>query len=141
VQTAEIAAARLGVTVTACKALREVAVGSLHGTPFDASRLEELGDQWCDGSLGACVEGGETGSEVVARHREQLDEIADQHRGETVLVVGHQTALGIVVPTLARNVTPSWARDHDLANTESVELDRDADGWLLRRWGRLMLET
>ena len=39
---------------------------------------------------------------MVARHRAELEEIADQHNGETVLVVGHQTALGIVVPTLVR---------------------------------------
>ena len=52
-----------------------------------------------------------------------------------MLVVGHQTALGIVVPTLAGNVTPAWARDHALENTESVELEHDADGWVLRRWG------
>jgi broad specificity phosphatase PhoE len=135
VQTAEIVAARLGVAVTARKSLREVSVGALEGTAFDAAHLDRLGDQWCDGALDACCEGGETGAEVVARHQEQFEEIADLHRGETVLVVGHQTALGIVVPSLARNVTPAWARDRDLGNAEPVELDRDADGWLLRRWG------
>ena len=62
---------------------------------------------------------------------QQFEEIADLHRGETVLVVGHQTALGIVVPTLARDVTPAWARDNELANAESVELENDADGWVL----------
>ena len=72
---------------------------------------------------------------MVARHREQFEEIADLHRGETVLVVGHQCALGIVVPALARNLTPAWTRDNDLANTESVELENDADGWMLSRWG------
>ena len=61
----------------------------------------------------------------------QFEEIADLHRGETALVVGHQTALGIVVPTLARNVTPAWARDHELANVECVELEIDAEGWVL----------
>ncbi len=133
VQTAEIVAHRLEVAVTACKSLREVSVGSLHGEPFDASRLESLGDRWCAGALDACFEGGETGSEVVERHREQFEQIADQHRGETVLVVGHQTALGIVVATLAANLTPSWSRGHALSNGESVELERDADGWVLRR--------
>jgi len=45
--------------------------------------------------------------------------------------------LGIVVPALAQNLTPAWARGNDLANTESVELENDADGWMLRRWGSL----
>lgn len=135
VQTAEIAAARLGVAVTACKSLREVFIGALIGQPFDVGQIDAVTDQWCAGSLDARFTGGESGEEVVARHREQLDEIADLHRGETVLVVGHQTALGIVVPTLARGLTPAWAREHELANTESVDLDRDAEGWALRRWG------
>ena len=135
VQTAEIVAARLGVAVTACKSLREVFIGSLIGTAFDVGRIEAVSDEWCDGTLSTCFQGGESGTDVVERHRQQFDEIADLHRGETVLVVGHQTALGIVVPTLAGNLTAAWARDHGLANTESVELERDADGWVLRRWG------
>ena len=89
---------------------------------------ERVGDQ---GRITARFEGGESGVEVVERHRRQFEEIADLHRGETALVVGHQTALGIVVPALARNVTPAWARDHELANIECVELEVDADGWVL----------
>jgi broad specificity phosphatase PhoE len=135
VQTAEVVAARLGVAVTACKSLREVYIGSLIGTTFDVARIEAVSSRWHAGALDASFEGGESGTDVVARHRAQLDEIADLHRGETVLVVGHQTALGIVVPTLAQNLTPSRAHEHDLDHTESVELERDADGWRLRRWG------
>jgi broad specificity phosphatase PhoE len=139
VQTAEIAAARLGVAVTACKSLREVSIGSLLGGPFDTGLIDAVTDRWYAGSLDERFEGGESGTEVVQRHRAQLEEIADLHRGETVLVVGHQTALGIVVPTLARDLTPAWARDNELANTETVELDHDADGWVLRRWGSQLL--
>ena len=137
VQTAEIVAARLRVAVTACKSLREVFIGTLLGQGFDYSHIAAVEDQWYDGSLDARFEGGESGAEVVARHREQFEEIADLHRGETVLVVGHQCALGIVVPALARNLTPAWTRDNDLDNTESVELENDADGWMLRRWGSM----
>lgn len=135
VQSAEIVAARLGIAVTARKSLREVHIGSLLGQEFDTSRCDLVTDEWYTGSLDARFEDGESGAEVVERHQAQLEEISDQHRGETVLVVGHQTALGIVVPTLAQNVTTVWARANQLANTEAVELDRDADGWVLRRWG------
>lgn len=135
VQTAEIVAGRLRVAVTACKSLREVFIGSLTGAKFDVGQIDAVTDRWYAGELHATFEGGESGAEVVARHREQFEEIADLHRGETMLIVGHQTALGIVVPTLAKNLTPAWARDHELAKTESVELEYDADGWLLRRWG------
>ncbi len=137
VQTAEIAAARLGVAVTACKSLREVSIGTLVNGAFDVSRIDAVTDEWYAGSLDVRFPDGESGTEVVERHRAQFEEIADLHRGETVLVVGHQTALGIVVPLLARDVSPAWAREHELANGESIELDRDADGWVLRRWGSL----
>lgn len=135
VQTAEIAAARLGVAVTARKSLREVFIGTLIDQPFDYGHIEAICEKWYAGSLDARFEEGESGEEVVARHRAQLEEIADLHRGETVLVVGHQTALGIVVPTLTHEVSVEWARSNDLANTETIELEHDADGWVLRRWG------
>jgi broad specificity phosphatase PhoE len=133
VQTAEIAAARLGVAVTACKSLREVAIGGLIGQPFEVSRLEKVTEQWWAGSLDVGFEGGETGAEVVERHQQQFEEIADLYRGETVLVVGHQTALRIVVPHLARSLTPTWGRDHELDSAETLELEGDSDGWELRR--------
>lgn len=131
VQTAEIVAARLRVSVAAVKSLREVFLGAMIGEPFDLSRIDAVTDQWYAGDLDARFDGGESGAEVVERHRNEFEEIADLHRGETALVVGHQTALGIVVPTLARNVTPAWARDNELANAECVELGNDADGWVL----------
>jgi 2,3-bisphosphoglycerate-dependent phosphoglycerate mutase len=134
VQTAEIAAGRLGVAVTARKSLREVFIGTLMDQPFDYGRIEDVCEKWYAGSLDVRFEAGESGAEVVARHRTQLEEIADLHRGETVLVVGHQTALGLVVPTLT-GVTFGWAREHELPNTGSLEVEHDADGWALRRWG------
>jgi 2,3-bisphosphoglycerate-dependent phosphoglycerate mutase len=139
VQTAEIVAARLDVAVTARKSLREVFIGALMEQPFDYGQIEAVCEKWYAGSLDARFEDGESGEDVVERHRSQFEEIADLHRGETVLVVGHQTALGIVVPTLVPELSVEWARSHELANTESAELERDADGWRLRRWGSLDL--
>jgi broad specificity phosphatase PhoE len=127
VQTAEIVAARLGVPVTVRKALREVDVGELAGEPFDRTHLRELADRWRAGDLDAALSGGESGHEVLERHRAQLEEIADLHRGESVLVVAHETALGLVVPALAGHaaIIESWD------NTAVVELSGDADGWVL----------
>jgi broad specificity phosphatase PhoE len=127
VQTAEIVAARLRVPVTVRKALREVYVGELAGEPFDRARLRELADRWRAGELDAAFPGGESGREVLERYRAQLEEIADLHRGESVLVVAHETALGLVVPALAGHA--SVIRDWD--NTAVLELSGDADGWVL----------
>ena len=69
VQTAEIAGAHLGVGVTACKSLREVFIGTLMGQPFDYGRIEAVCEQWYAGTLDARFEEGESGADVVARHR------------------------------------------------------------------------
>lgn len=139
VQTGEIAAAQLsdvsGVGVTAYKALREVFLGDLVGTPFHVERIEAVTQRWYAGDLDARFAGGESGAEVVQRHRATFAEVAGRHPDATVLVVGHQTALGIAVPGLATGVTPAWAQGHPLGNAESLELDQDAAGWVVRRWG------
>ncbi|MCW2782772.1 MAG: hypothetical protein JWR35_3221 [Marmoricola sp.] len=135
VQTAEIVAGRLGVGVRARKALREVQVGSLMGQPFSKDALAAVTDRWFDGDLDARFDGGESGADVVARYGAQLAGIADEHRGETVLVIAHQTAACISLPSLARNLTPAYAEHHELGTGESVELVIDSDDWAVTRWG------
>ena len=155
VQTGEIAAARLAaagataVGVTAVKALREVFLGDLVGTAFHVERIEEVTRQWHAGDLDVRFPGGESGSEVVRRHRDTLDEVGRAHPGATVLVVGHQTALGVALPELARSgsarpeltdgvqggVSAAYARDHPLGNTERAVLRGVPGRWRLTGWG------
>ena len=139
VQTAEIVAARLGLGVTATPALREVDIGNLRGQEFSIEAIRVVTDLWFAGDLEARFDGGESGADVVARYRQVLEQVVDQHRGETVLVVGHQTAGGIALPSLAQNVTPSYAEHHLLENGASAELVADNDAWRLTRWGDLTL--
>lgn len=135
VQTAEIVAGRLGVGVTTRKALREIHVGALHGQPFSIPALCAVTDHWFRGDLSVAFPGGESGSDVVARYAATLAEIADLHRGETVVVVAHQTAACIALPSLASNVTPGFADRNRLDTGESAELVIDSDDWALTRWG------
>jgi broad specificity phosphatase PhoE len=135
VQTAEIAAARLGVGVTVTPRLREVGIGDLLGRPFSIEQIHAVTCAWFDGDLDRAFAGGESGRDVVARYAETLAHVADLHRGETVLVVGHQTAIGIALPSLAGNVSPVYAEHHLLDNGASAELLVDADRWQLVRWG------
>lgn len=134
VQTAEIVAARLGVGVVARKPLREVHLGDLLGQPFDTCLIRAVTDRWFAGDLEPGFPGGETGEQVVGRYHDQLAEIADLHRGETVLVVTHQTATCIALPALADNLRPSYAREHELGNGQAAELMVDADGWRVTHW-------
>ncbi len=50
-----------------------------------------------------------------------------------MLVIGHQTALEVVVPTLAGVAHLDWEDEHELDNTACVELARTGDGWVLVR--------
>jgi len=147
VQTGEIAATRLArpalphLPVTAVKALREVFLGDLLGSAFDVGRIEEVTRLWHAGDLEVRFPGGESGTEVVRRHADALDQVGRAHPGATVLVVGHQTALGVALPELARagrgtgGVSPAYARDHPLGNTERAVLTGGPGRWTLAAWG------
>jgi len=128
VQTAEIVAGRLGLSggraVTAQKSLREIAIGDLLGGPFDLDALHAVTDRWFDGDLNARFPDGECGTEVVARLEEALRAIADEHRGETVLVVAHEMATAVTLQTLTGHRVL-------LDNGQHLDLLADADGWRL----------
>ena len=89
VETAEIVAGDLGVDVVVRKGLREFGVGAAAGTTGDPDPFAATFAAWLDGDLAARIPGGESGAEVVERYTAVLDEIADAHRGESVLVVSH----------------------------------------------------
>jgi probable phosphoglycerate mutase len=76
----------------------------------------------------------ESGREVVDRMAAVLEEAADAHRGETVLVVSHGGAICTAVPHLALNLAPRFPHGRPLPNCGVVELEADADGWVARRW-------
>ncbi|CUR53870.1 putative isomerase [metagenome] len=132
VQTAEIAARHQSVAVTTREGLREFDCGDFAGSPMSHDPFLATYQQWLDGSLDVRLPGAETGREIVERMRLTLTEIADGHRGETVLVVSHGGVVRLALPVLARldGVVPS-----PLANCATVELTIDADDWVVSRWG------
>src|SRR3954447_25359905 len=75
VQTAEIAAARLGVGVTTRLGLREFDAGYLAERPHDLDPVLATYDRWLAGDLDARLPGGETANEMVARLGAVLREI------------------------------------------------------------------
>ena len=82
-----------------------------------------------DGDLDERVRGGESGREVVDRVHEVLQEIADVHRGEAVLVVSHGGAICLGVATARSSRRPP--EGFRLPNTGVVRMDGDGDGWSL----------
>jgi probable phosphoglycerate mutase len=131
VQTGEIVAAGLGLAVTTRVALSEFGCGDLAGSPRDTDPFALIYAAWLEGELDTRVPGGECGQEIVTRMRQVLSDIADSHRGETVLVISHGGALRLAVPALAR----MDAGPVELGNCSTIELEIDADDWVCRSWG------
>jgi 2,3-bisphosphoglycerate-dependent phosphoglycerate mutase len=128
VQTAEIAAGVLGLPVRVRERLQEFPAGDYLGRPYDHTFFDGMVQRWLKGDLDAGVPGGETGRETSGRVLEVLDGLADEYRGETVLVVTH----GGVILSLWGAIAPgsdSAPASDGVANGASYVFERDADGW------------
>jgi probable phosphoglycerate mutase len=129
VQTAEIAAGVLGLPVKVREGLQEFAVGDFFGRAFDPEVFDPVLGSWLAGDLAPGVPGGETGEQVVRRVMTVLDDVADQFRGETVLVVAHG---GVIIALWGRIAPGSELGPRhvdDVPNGASYVFERDADGW------------
>lgn len=134
VQTAEIAAGLLGVDVVVREDLREYGVGRLAGTSrHEKAYFEEVFRRWAEGDEDAEIDGGERIGELVARVEGVLREVADEHRGETALVVSHGGAMLATLPQLA-GLPRRRGLGVTLPNCGVIGLEGDADGWQLTRW-------
>ncbi|KQW48345.1 hypothetical protein ASC77_06165 [Nocardioides sp. Root1257] len=131
VQTAEIAASGLGVDVVVREGLREYGVGSLAGTTTgEQEYFSGVFRQWAAGDDATRIDGGELISDFVRRVGAVLDEAADAHPGETVLVVSHGGAILATLPQLV-GLPRTRGLGISLANCGVIELEKDADGWRL----------
>ena len=134
VQTAEIVAGILGVDVVVRKGLREFGVGDAAGTTGDPDPFAATFASWLAGDHMARIPGGESGEEVVARCTAVLDEVADEHRGESALVISHGGVMCMVLPVLAANLPATHGHEKPMPNCGVVAMEADADGWVCRRW-------
>lgn len=128
VQTAEIAAGVLGLPVRVRERLQEYPAGDFLGRPYEHGFFDAMVTSWLAGDLAAGVPGGETGRETADRVLGVLEDLADQFRGETVLVVSH----GGVILALWGAIAPGspMAPGNDLVlNGSTYVFENDADGW------------
>jgi broad specificity phosphatase PhoE len=129
VQTAEIAAAVLGLPVRVREGLHEISGGDYVGRPFDPEFFAAVLGSWLKGDLEPGVPGGETGRQVVDRVVPVLEDVADEFRGETVLVVTHGGVILALFGLLAPGSPYAPAHDDDVPPAASYVFERDADGW------------
>lgn len=125
---AEIAGGVLGLPVTCRMGLEEFDVGELRGRPFDRDVVEPVLADWQRGDLDARVPGGESGSQTARRVLAVLDDVADQARGETVLVVSHGGVINALWGAIAPG-SPAAPPADDIGNGSTYLFERDADGW------------
>lgn len=130
-ETGERVGRRLGLTPTTLEGVQEFGVGSLAGTPAVGPAAREVFVAWVMGDLDRRWPGAETGSEVVDRFVAAVGELADRHRGESVLVVSHGGAMTLAIPNTVTNARPGLARAADIPNCAVSEVEIDADGWRL----------
>jgi 2,3-bisphosphoglycerate-dependent phosphoglycerate mutase len=128
VQTAEIAAAVLGLPVRVRENIHEFPAGDYLGRPYDPEYFGAMVTAWRAGDLSVGVPGGETGRETADRVLAVLEDVADQYRGETVLVVTHGGVILALWGAIAPG-SPQAPEDGDVLNGASYVFEHDADGW------------
>ncbi|NYG06021.1 broad specificity phosphatase PhoE [Phycicoccus badiiscoriae] len=134
VESGAVAARVLGVDTRVVPGLEEFSVGALAGRPHDDPELASVVKAWMHGDLGRFIPGGETGEEVIARYREALLSIADQFRGETVLVFSHGGVMSFVLPRITGTVRDDPTAGRFLPNCAVAEVSVDGDGFTMRSW-------
>ena len=133
-ESAAAAAEALGVGWRVVDGLEELSVGLLAGREHDDPELLGVYEAWRAGHLGTIVPGGESGEELLRRYRGALEEIADLHRGETVLVFSHGAVMSFCLPRMGRNVRDDLAAQMFLPNCAVAEVSVDADDVAILSW-------
>jgi len=134
VESGVVAADVLGVASRVVRGLEEFSVGALAGRAHDDPELGGVFEAWKAGHLGTFIPGGESGEEVLDRYRAALEEIADLHRGETVLVFSHGGVMSFALPRMGRNVRSDLAAQMFLPNCAVAEIAIDADDVSVVSW-------
>ncbi|WP_404381442.1 histidine phosphatase family protein [Knoellia locipacati] len=134
VESGVVAAEVLAVATRVVPGLEEFSVGALAGREHDDPELLGVFEAWKAGHLGTFIPGGEDGQSVLDRYRSALEEIADLHRGETVLAFSHGGVMSFALPRMSRNVRSDLAGLHFLPTCAVAEISVDADDVVVRSW-------
>lgn len=135
-ETAAEIAAVLGLQHAELEGVEELHVGiheGVHDDEVGPVAEQVFGAWWRDNDLSGGFEGGETGLQIAARMRDALDRVADEHPGETAVVVSHGGAMAVGVISLC-DLDAAFVATHLLANCQVVELERADGAWMCTSW-------
>ncbi|MCX6458954.1 MAG: histidine phosphatase family protein [Actinobacteria bacterium] len=139
-QTAEEVAGVLGLSPLVLEGVEELHVGVHEGQHDDdvAPIAMEVFGRWLgEGDFDHGFEGGETGREIAERMSAALNEVADAHPGEAVVVVSHGGSMAVGLGGLCDNLPVTFVGRHLLANTDVVEARRSGGEWHCVSWAGL----
>jgi probable phosphoglycerate mutase len=136
VQTARMIMCVTGHEIVTDSRLRERHLGIFQGLSGDEIQERHPEEYRLHRTLGPdyVIPGGESVRQQVARNVRCLDEIAEKHRGEKVVVVTH----GGVVSGLFRyvlNIPLEAPRRFEFVNAGLNVFAHEEGGWMLRTWG------
>ena len=134
VESGRLAGDLLGVRHTVVDGLQELGVGTRAGQPWSDPVMQETYAARIAGDLAARVPGAESGAEIVERMVGALQSIADQHRGEQVLVFTHGGVMSLVLPRVSVNVRNDLAHQRFLPNAVPARVEAGDDGWRVITW-------
>lgn len=95
VDTASYIAKRKNIPVVTSKNLREIDGGDFEGIPFDAikERFPKEFEMW-QNNMGDCrCPNGESVQELAKRVNDEVKQIAENHKGQTVVITTHGTPI------------------------------------------------
>lgn len=129
VDTAEIIAARLGITPIYDPRLRERKIGTWQGMTNDELQhwYSDQYQEWLNDRENYQIPEGESLAEVYVRMRAAFDDIVRQDQAETVGIVSHTVASR----RLLTDITPAFDYNERLANSSVTTIARDGDQWKL----------
>jgi broad specificity phosphatase PhoE len=108
---------------------RQVAVVYTDDLPASGDAVREV-----SAALGAPVRSEPDLREGFVTPAVVMEQLADQHRGETVLVFAAAQVLISAVRSLSPGASRSYAAGQPLGPGQVVELRGDADGWVVDSW-------
>lgn len=136
-QTASPIAASLGLAVHAEPGLRERHFGQMQGLTGDEARVRcpDVHAAYAARDALHDLGGGESLTRFAARVAATLDELADRHAGQTLLLVAHGGVLDIAY-RLATGRDLTAARDFQVPNAALNWIERHDASWHLAAWGQ-----
>ena len=135
-ETAQIVADELGLTVSVEEALREYDVGVWEGSTDPAGWAEyaRVDAAWLDpANWGQSMTGGESLLDVRERFLPFLEQLKTDYAAESgaILLVSHGGLYRVMLPLALVNCSPAFTRAHPIPPTGMVSAETRTDGSLI----------